>query len=236
MKRNLFLTLFLLPAFLIHAQTIKVMLITGGHDFDTLEFFDLFDAMENVEYDHFEQPKANAELLKNKAEGYDVLVFYDMWKTISEPEKNAYIELTRKGKPFLFLHHSIVSYQDWPEFEEIIGGKYFEKNKDVPEELHSTFEHDVWVYSKVEKYTPVTKGFTELRFFDEVYGNVRVSDQVIPLLKTRHPKSMETVAWENRYNASKILYIQAGHDKRTFVEPDYGKLLWQAIQYLASSN
>ena len=236
MKRNLFLTLFLLPAFLIHAQTITIMLVTGGHKFDTLEFFDLFDAMENVEYEHFEQPKANAELLKNKAEGYDVLVFYDMWNTISEPEKKAYIELTREGKPFLFLHHSIVSYQDWPEFEKIIGGKYFEKNKDVPEELHSSFEHDVWVYSKVEKYTPVTKGFTELRFFDEVYGNVRVSDQVIPLLKTRHPQSMETVAWENRYNASKIIYIQAGHDKRTFVEPDYRKLLLQAIQYLATSK
>lgn len=236
MKRNLFFILFFLPAFLINAQTMKIMLVTGGHQFDTLEFFDMFDAMDKVEYDHFEQPKANAELLKNKAEGYDVLVFYDMWKTISEPERSAYIELTKQGKPFLFLHHSIVSYQDWPEFEKIIGGKYFEKNKNVPKELHSSYEHDVWVYSKVDNYTPVTKGFTDLRFFDEVYGNVRISDQVVPLLKTRHPQSMETVAWENRYNDSKIIYIQSGHDKRTFVEPDYRKLLLQAIQYLAASN
>ncbi len=158
MKRKLFFILFFLPAFLINAQTIKIMLVTGGHKFDTLEFLDMFDAMEMLEYEHFEQPKANAELLKNKAEDYDVLVFYDMWKTISEAEKNAYIELTKQGKPFLFLHHSIVSYQDWPEFEKIIGGKYFEKNKSVPEELYSSYEHDVWVYSKVENYTPVTKG------------------------------------------------------------------------------
>jgi len=209
------------------------MLVTGGHDFDETEFFEMFDNMEGVEYEHFEQPKANKKLVKDLAADFDVLVFYDMWKNITDVEKDAYLKLAEQGKPFLFLHHSIASYQNWPEFEKIIGGKYFEKGENVPEELLSTYDHDVWVYSKVETYTPVTKGFRELRFFDEVYGNVRVLDSVIPLLKTRYPKSMEVVAWENSYKASKIIYIQSGHDKRTFVEADYRQLLLQAIQYLA---
>jgi len=75
-----------------------------------------------------------------------------------------------------------------------------------------------------------------LRFFDEVYGNVWVSEDVLPLLRTRHPKSMEFIAWENRCSASKIVYIQPGHDRRTFVEEDYRKLLQQAIHYLANSK
>ncbi|MCF6358351.1 MAG: ThuA domain-containing protein [Draconibacterium sp.] len=233
MKRIFPILIFLISGLIINAQPIKIMLITGGHDFDEAEFFEMFDDMEGVEYEHFEQPKANKKLAKDLAADFDVLVFYDMWKTISEKEKVAYLKLTEQGKPFLFLHHSIASYQDWPEFEKIIGGKYFEKGKNVPDELLSTYDHDVWVYSKVETYTPVTKGFRELRFFDEVYGNVRVSDSVIPLLKTRYPKSMEVVAWENSYKASKIIYIQSGHDKRTFVEADYRKLLLQAIQYLS---
>ncbi len=233
MKRILTILFLLISGFFINAQPIKIMLVTGGHDFDEVEFFEIFDAMEGVEYEHFEQPKANAKLVKDLAENFDVLVFYDMWKTISENEKNAYLKLAEQGKPFLFLHHSIASYQNWPEFEKIIGGKYFEKGENVPTELLSTYEHDIWVYSKVETYTPVTKGFSDLRFFDEVYGNVRVSDSVIPLLKTRHPKSMEVIAWENRYKNSKIIYIQSGHDKRTFGEPDYQKLLLQAIQYLS---
>ena len=232
MKKILLVLSILFSGYLLSAQPIKVMLITGGHDFDEVEFFEMFDDMEGVDYEHFEQPKANAKLEKDLAEDFDVLVFYDMWKTITESQKAAYLKLTEQGKPFLFLHHSIASYQNWPEFEKIVGGKYFEKSDNVPQELFSSYEHDVWVYSKVETYTPVTKGFRELRFFDEVYGNVRVSDSVIPLLKTRHPKSMEVIAWENKYNASKIVYIQPGHDKRTFEEPDYQKLLLQAIQYL----
>ena len=232
MKQITIILILLFSVIFVQAQSIKVMLVTGGHEFDEVEFFEMFDAMENVEYEHFVQPKANNKLVKDLAEDFDVIVFYDMWKDISENEKAAYMKLTKEGKPFLFLHHSIASYQDWPEFEKIVGGKYFEKGEDVPEELISTYDHDVGGYSKVETYTPVTKGFRDLRFFDEIYINVRVSETVIPLLKTRHPKSMEVTAWENRYNASKIIYIQPGHDKRTFVEKDYRRLLLQAITYL----
>ena len=65
---------------------------------------------------------------------------------------------------------------------------------------------------------------------------MRISDDVIPLLKTRHPKSSEIIAWEHNYKASKIVYLQPGHDKRTFIEADYRKLVLQAINYLAKSN
>jgi type 1 glutamine amidotransferase len=209
------------------------MLVTGGHAFDTIPFFDMFDSYNDIQYEHFQQPKANQRISSGKTDDYDVLVFYDMWKDIGEFEKSGYLRLTSQGKPMLFLHHSIASYQDWPEFEKIIGGKYVEKAKGVPPEEQSNYEHDVWVYSKVENITSVTKGFNELRFFDEIYGNVRVSDDVLPLLKTRHPKSMEIIAWENRYNNSKIIYIQPGHDYRTYGDDSYRKLVSQAIHYLA---
>ena len=72
-----------------------------------------------------------------------------------------------------------------------------------------------------------------MRFFDEIYGNVRISENIFPLLKTTHPKSMEFVAWENRFNSSKIVYLQPGHDYRTYESEDYRKLLTQTINYLA---
>jgi hypothetical protein len=182
------------------------------------------------------QPKANQKLANDLAKDYDVLVFYDMWKSISDTEKSAYLKLTQQGKPLLFLHHSIASYQDWPEFEKILGGKYVEKGKGVPVEDQSNYEHDVWVYTKVENYTPVTVGFKEPRFFDEVYGNVRISDDVMPLLKTSHPKSMEFVAWQHKYNNSQVVYLQPGHDYRTYANEEYRKLLLQAIKFLAGSK
>ena len=236
MKRICLITIFIVSVFFIYAQPIKVMVVTGGHGYDTLQFFEMFDALPDIEYEHFQQPKANSKLVKDLAEDFDVLVFYDMWKSISETEKNAYLRLTQQGKPFLFLHHSIASYQNWPEFEKILGGKYVEAARGVPEDEQSTYEHDVWVYSKVENYTAVTVGFKEPRFFDEVYGNVRVSDSVIPLLRTRHPKSMEYIAWQNRYNNSHVVYLQPGHDYRTYESEEYRKLVSQAIKFLASTN
>lgn len=233
MKRIFLLVILFLSAIIVNAQSIKIMLVTGGHSFDTLQFFEMFDSLEGIEYEHFQQPNANEKLVKDMAKDFDVLVFYDMWKTVSEAEKSAYVKLTQLGKPMLFLHHSIVSYQNWPEFEKIVGGKYIEKDKKIPEEEWSNYEHDVWVYSKVENYTPVTAGFSELRFFDEVYGNVRISDDILPLLRTRHPKSMEFIAWQHTYNNSQIVYIQPGHDYRTYESEDYRKLITQAIRFLA---
>ena len=233
MKSSIALLFFLFLVFQIKAQPVKVMLVTGGHSYDTLQFFEMFDALKDIEYKHFQQPNANQKIVADKAKDFDVLVFYDMWKNISEGEKLAYLNLTNSGKPMLFLHHSIASYQDWPEFEKILGGRYVEKGKGKSKEEESNYEHDVWVYSKVANFTPVTVGFRELRFFDEIYGNVRVADDVLPLLKTTHPKSMEIIAWENRYNNSRIVYIQPGHDRRTYGEESYRKLLTQAIKYLA---
>ena len=233
MKQIFLLIILFFPTHSVFSQPVKIMLVTGGHAFDTIQFFDMFDALTGIEYEHIQQPKANQRIASGKTEDFDVLVFYDMWQGIGDFEKQAYLKLTNEGKPMLFLHHSIVSYQDWAEFEKILGGKYVEKARGVPPDEQSNYEHDVWVYSKVENITPVTRGFGELRFFDEIYGNVRISDNVMPLLKTRHPKSMEIIAWENRYNKSKIVYIQPGHDHRTFGEESYRKLLSQAIHYLA---
>ncbi len=236
MKQILLIIVSLFIFTAIHAQPVKIMLVTGGHAFDTIQFFDMFDALPGIEYQHFQQPKANQKLVKDLAEDFDVLVFYDMWKSISEAEKSAYLKLTQQGKPFLFLHHSIASYQDWPEFEKLLGGKYVEAARGVSKEEQSNYEHDVWIYSKVENFTAVTVGFKEPRFFDEVYGNVRVSDYVIPLLKTKHPKSMETIAWQHKYNNSQVVYIQPGHDYRTYSNEEYRKLVEQAIKFLAGTD
>lgn len=222
--------------FTLNAQSVKIMLVTGGHSYDTIPFFQLFDAMEGIEYTHFAQPEANNAIAEGVAENFDVLVFYDMWQEISEMQKTAYTALTQKGKPMLFLHHSLVSYQSWPQFEKLLGGRYIEKRRGIPEKELSTYEHDVWVYIQPVGNHPVTKGFSSLRFFDEVYGNYRVSEDVIPIITTNHPQSELIIGWENRFNKSRIIYLQPGHDSRTYETADYRRLLLQAIRYLAAGN
>lgn len=220
-----------------NAQPVKIMLVTGGHAFDTIQFFQLFDSIDEIEYEHFAQPEANQALAEEKWKAFDVLVFYDMWQNISENEKQAYLEMTNQGKPILFLHHALVSYQKWPEFEKILGGKYVKEGSDIPEEEQSTYKHDVWVdIDIVTPEHPVTAGFGDLKLFDEVYGNYRVLSMVQPLLKTSHSESTEIIGWENKYRASTIIYLQPGHDHHAYESPEYRKLLSQAINYLAQNS
>ena len=221
------------------AQISSALVIAGGHSFDTIAFFCMMDQIPGIGYDFLLQPEANRFLTDQEIIPYDVLIFYDMWKPVSESEKLAYIKLTEAGKPMLFLHHALVSYQQWPEFEKIIGGRYVEslKNQAGQSSGQSTYKHDVWLdVSIVNPEHPVTAGLQNFRLLDEVYGNYRVGEQVIPLLKTNHPESTEVIAWENRYNNSRIIYIQPGHDKNSYENPDYIQLLANAVRYLLSGK
>src|SRR5690606_3043744 len=147
-----------------------------------------------------------------------------------------YLKLTVEGKPFLFLHHSLVSYQHWPEFEKLTGGRYTE-NQEVDKSLQSTYEHDVWVNVEIiDKMHPVTRGIENFRIYDEVYGNYRILPQVKPLIKTNHPKSTSVIGWENQFNKSSIIYLQPGHDKNSYESVHYRKLVEQAIKYLERRN
>jgi len=236
MQKRYLLTLiaFFFAVFCLSGKPVRVMLVTGGHNFDSLSFFQMFEEMEDIEYEHFVQPHANAVIKNGDAEKFDILVFYDMWKDISEAEKKAYIDLTTKGKPFLFLHHSFCSYQQWEDFEKIVGGKYVQKGKNVPEDELSTYRHDVWIDISVSDADhPVTRGMKDFWLFDEVYGNYRVSSSVKPLLKTDHPESEPVIGWENHFNASIIIYLQPGHGPQTYRSEDYRKLVSNAIRYLA---
>ncbi len=218
------------------AQPVKIMVVTGGHTYDTLQFFQMFRSLKGVEFKHYNQPEANQVLTNGIAEKFDVLVFYDMWQTISDPEKEAYIKLTRQGKPFLFLHHSLVSYQQWTEFENLLGGRYIE-NSELPGAQQSTYKHDVWVNVEiVANDHPVTRGIKNFRLFDEVYGNFRILPQVKPLIKTNHPQSTGVIGWENRYNSSLVIYLQPGHNSNAYNSENYRKLILQSINYLSGNE
>jgi len=221
------------------AENYTVLVVAGGHSFDTVAFLNIFEEFEEIGYDFLLQPEANRSFLDMDSSMYDVIVFYDMWEPISDDEKAAYLRLTRSGVPMLFLHHSLVSYQAWPEFEKIIGGRYIQtlKNDTRPKSELSTYRHDVWIDVQIiDPSHPVTSGMQNFRIFDEVYGNYRVGQQVKPLLKTNHPESTPVIAWENKYNQSKIIYIQPGHDKHAYESSEYRMLIRQAIKYLATQK
>ncbi|OQP56872.1 hypothetical protein A3860_09825 [Niastella vici] len=219
-------------------KKIRVLLITGGHGFKHEPFYEVFSSISSITYDTLVQPQANAFIASPEVNQYDVLVFYDMADSISPAQQQAYINLLNKGVSMIFLHHSLVSYQNWPEFIKIVGGQYHTHPVVVNgDTLNTSYEHDVTIPVKVEdKKHPVTKGISDFEIIDEVYGGVEILPQVKPLLSTTHPKSMRYLAWINHYGNSNVIYIQLGHGPSGYSNPNYRKLIQQAIEWSAKRS
>jgi len=230
------LTGYITPSFAQHK--LKVLVVTGGHGFQRTLFYNVFDSIPFITYDTLVQPQANALIASQEVSKYDALVFYDMFDPISPAEQEAYIRLLKRGASMIFLHHALVSYQNWPEFIKIVGGQYHTHpvviNGDT---LKASYEHDVNIPVKVENNNhPVTRGISDFEIVDEVYGGVEILPQVRPLLSTTHPKSMRYLAWINHYGNSDVIYIQLGHGPSAYSNPNFRKLLQQAIAWSAAGN
>ncbi len=212
------------------AEPPNILIVTGGHGFEKEPFFKMFDELD-VTWKHVVQPRGNELIEADSLDAYDALVFYDMYDEITPDQKKAWLAALDNGKGIVFMHHSLANFQNWAEFENIMGGKYV-KNTDSVKDL-STYKHDVEVSVHVVDPThPVTKGMSDFELFDEVYGNFRVNADVTPLLTTNHPESSKTIAWTHKVGNSKIVYLQPGHDHHSYEDTNFRKLVIQAIDYV----
>ena len=234
----LFTTVFSLaiPGLASARDPIRVLIVTGGHDFEREPFFQVFQGQKDITYREVQHPNAAKMFYPDQRSSYDVLVLYDMYQDITPEDKAALVDLLKAGKGLVALHHSIASYADWPEYEKIIGGKYFLKDtkvggKTIP---HSTYKHDQTVRVHLcDPNHPITRGMKDFTIHDETYGGFRVLDGVHRLLETDHPLSEKTIGWCHRYGAARVVYIQLGHDHFAYDNPNYHRLVQQAIRWAA---
>src|SRR5258707_15109101 len=107
------------------SDKIRVLVVTGGHDFENDAFFKLFKDNPDITYQAVEHPNAHALLKAEAAKAYDVLVTYDMHQEITDEAKADFLARLKEGKGLVVLHHAIASYQTWPEYWKIIGARYY---------------------------------------------------------------------------------------------------------------
>lgn len=218
-------------------QNPQILVVTGGHNFDTTEFFDFFINLKNYNVDTVSQPWANEFLGTEEGQSYDAYIFYDMWKIIEEDHKSAYLDLTEKGKGLLFLHHSLVSYQNWDEFFNIIGGRYVAAETTTDSSRHSDYKHDIDLDIEIlDTEHPVTKGLSNFTIHDEGYSNLELSENIHPLLGTDHPDCNSPLAWTNKYGNSDIVYLIFGHDKNAYLDDDFRKLIYNSLGWIILSE
>ena len=218
------------------AETIRVLLVTGGHDFEHDAFFKLFRENPEITFRAVEHPDAHAQLRPEAAGNYDVLVAYDMAQEISDQAKGDLLAWLRSGKGLVVLHHAIASYQQWPEYSRIIGARYYLEKAmvDGVEKPRSTYQHGVdFTIHVIDAQDPITRGLKDFRIHDETYNLFDVAKEVHPLLTTDEPRSNHIIGWSKTYGPARVVYLQSGHDHFAYENPNFQLIVKQAIRWTA---
>jgi uncharacterized protein len=222
------------------ARPIRVLVITGGHNYQEEPFNQMMAGLgKGISFRVVSFPEAFTMFSPEKRSQYDVLVFYHMWQKISIEEANNFSECIRDGKPLVVLHHSICAFDDWPEYINIIGGKYFHKptfvnGKEYPA---CSYKHDLTFTARVlDSRHPVTRRLRDFEVLDETYSGYYVDPEALPLLTTTEPTSTPVIGWTKKYGKAQVVTLQSGHDAHTFGNASFRKLLRQSILWVVKET
>lgn len=216
-------------------KTINVVVVTGGHDFDTKAFPNLFADLPDVKVTYAPQ-KDDSELFEDLSDWtYDVIVFYNMGKKISEKRQANLLKLLDRGVGIVALHHCIAAYPNWDQWARIIGGKYFEKagEMDGVQFKASTYLHDRDEPIRVEAEHAVTKDVKDFVLHDETYKGQWFDPNNKVLLTTTDETSDKPVAWAKSFAKSRVFYMQLGHGPQAYSDTNYRLLVSNAIHWTA---
>ena len=257
-----------------HHSPLNIMISVKGHPFERDAFAAVFESLEGIRHTIVEQPASQHFMNPKAAEPWDVLVFYDMPGidfSTQPPElvppsdalKKGFMDLLASGKGMVFLHHAIAGWPLWPEYGEVIGGRFFYlptecRGKPV---LDSGYRHDVsHSVQVVSALHPVTEGVNEtFSLTDELYLYEVFEDDIDPLLASHHtfdrehfysahhavtgnmfcnddwphPDGRNLIGWTKTVENSRIVYLQPGDGPDTFASLEYRRLVENAIRWVA---
>jgi type 1 glutamine amidotransferase len=209
-------------------DALRVLVVTGGHDYPT-SFYTVFEGRREWLWSH---AASNEEAFASEiVSRFDVLVLYDFSQKLGPEGRDHLRAFAESGKGIVVLHHAIADYQDWPWFEELVGGRYLLKADG--EWKASTYRHDVELFVKPAGSHPIVEPVGPLQLLDETYKGMRISPKVAPLLEIDHPDGDRYVGWVSPFEASKVVYLQLGHDQHAHRSAAYRDLVRNAILWSA---
>ncbi|HEY8993952.1 MAG TPA: ThuA domain-containing protein [Lacunisphaera sp.] len=212
---------------------IRVLLFTGGHGFAKEPFFRIFNENPEITVTAVEHTKGTADGWERAdLTAADVVVLYDMPKTISPAQRERMLSLFPRGTGLVVLHHALVSEHGWADYERIIGGVY--PSNSLPGSAAAGYRHDVEIPVVVATHDhPITAGFTDFTVKDEIYWGYRVGADITPLLTTTQPESGKPLAWCRTEGKSRVVFMQLGHGSPCFEDAHYRDFLARAIRWAA---
>lgn len=213
-------------------DSLRVVVMTGGHGFDKKPFYALFAGMGDMKIDHTELKQPCTAFDDISQWNYDVIVFYHFRINLSEKGQANLLKLCNRGVGLVVVHHAIAGFPEWPTWRKIVGATYFLEDTAEDGTLwkRCTYKHDVAFTVNVKKSkSPVTAGLDDFEILDETYKGYRLEPDNRLLLTTEEPLSQKEIGWTRTFDNSRVCYIQLGHGKDAYENPNFQTLLKQAV-------
>lgn len=166
------------------------------------------------------------------------------------------------GTPLVVLHHACAAWPAWPEWSEIVGSRFLYQPAQVRGVAMPDSGYALEVAHTVTPVAdhPITEGVESFTLVDELYLAPVFDDSVTPLfvsdfefvdsnfssaalaLKGRlnergdwhHPPGSSLVGWVKRAGNSPVVYLQFGDGPSTHADPNYRRVLGNAIRWACS--
>ncbi len=149
-----------------------------------------------------------------------------VFEITSEMEKGL-LNFLRAGKGLMALHAATICFDNWPEFQQILGG-YWDREKSAHGPLQAGYRMHI-----VDRCHPITKGIEDFEIFDELYHTQTIVRQVHTLMTALWEGKLQPMAWVTSYEKARVYYNALGHDEKAFECKPYQKMLQQGIEWVA---
>jgi type 1 glutamine amidotransferase len=212
-------------------ETIDVAVITGGKAHDVINFHKLFHSLQGIN-SYIQHIDDFASTPENVRDLYDVVLFFFMMQEGPTDEglpgycgqpKTAIEHLGETGQGIVVLHHALLAYPAWPVWSEIVG---------ITDRELSSYQHDENLQICIaDEVHPITCGLSDWNMVDETYLMANAPDDNEILLRVKHERSMETVAWTRQYKMNRIFCLQLGHDHQAWENHYFKEVLRRGIKW-----
>jgi type 1 glutamine amidotransferase len=218
------------------AAPINLLVVTGGHGFNKEGFHKLFATLPNTTVTE----AAEGDFKTGHATAYDrpdllshdAVLLYDFQLNITPEEQKNFHALFEKGVGLICLHHALLSFQNWPDYEHAVGGLYLLDTKQYSDKPWpaSTYQGDADMQITVlDPNHPVTAGIPDFHIKDEIYRGVHTTADIHPLLACEG----KPLVWCRDEKNSHVVTLIIGHGSGTWENPTFQKLLGNSLRWVA---
>ncbi len=183
-----------------YGAPLNVLVAAKGHPYERDAFMGIFEGMDGIAASLVEQPAAARLMNPEGMAGFDILALYDMpgldfaakpCPGFVEPDdafKAGFRALLDHGKGVLALHHAIAGWPAWPEYAELLGGRFLYQPQVLRgrERPDSGYRHEVTHQVEIlDPGDPIAAGLPRrFTLTDELYLFEVFEDLVTPLLRS----------------------------------------------------